>query len=73
MKIHRVTIMDPDEGTLYVWGRSKREALAKARDVRAQMGNPLPRGEPPEYDLITIRDRLDLIAWLSVNFTHNNG
>jgi hypothetical protein len=73
MRVHRVTVYDPDEGICYVWGTSKRAALQAARKLRDELGiDRPPRGED-DYDLIVIEDRADLVRWLSTHFTHDNG
>lgn len=76
MKLYRVTWHDRDNGRLYAWIGTQREAHATLREIwdnyegeRADALNDPPVIEPVEIPT----DKAGLLSWLNNNFTSDNG
>lgn len=73
MKLHRIRIIHPQEGTCYVWCGSHLEV----RQQKAELKNTLMAGL--EKDAMTIErveiptKKADFVAWLNANFDRHNG
>lgn len=79
LTIYRIHWQDPDDGRRLAWAGSKKEAQRILRDALAKVRafhdddeaeNTGPNGVEP----VTVpTSRIDLIAWLNLHFTSDNG
>lgn len=73
MKLHRITVKHPQEGTCYIWCRTQLDVAQQKRELK----NTLMAGL--EKDALTVEqveiptDKGGLVDWLNANFDRHNG
>ena len=71
MKVYRGVILDPHEGTCYVWASSRKLCTQRAKQAADDMSNPDATCTVEPVDLG--RRAFDVGNWLHRNFKRDNG
>lgn len=73
MKLHRITVIHPHEGTCYIWCRTQLEVAQQKRELKNTLMAGLEK-EALTVDRVEVpTDKGGLVAWLNAHFSKNNG
>lgn len=73
MKLHRIRVIHPHEGTCYVWCRTQLEVAQQKREIKDTLMAGLDKDALTVERVEVPTDKAGLAAWLNAHFNRNNG